>query len=176
VKIIAPPGYARVVPFDRDRHRGLGRKASARYAFARTLHSIYITAHEFIQAARCYPLVFGTDPASDERSPMALMSLQAGRNLFVDAQGEWRPGTYIPAYVRRYPLCLAQVKRAENTPPEPLVCVDEAGLSADASAWFEDTGKPGAEWQREERFLRDYEAARRRTAAFVEVLKRHDLL
>ncbi|MBI1206932.1 MAG: peptidase [Azospirillum sp.] len=92
------------------------------YRFAQGTNSIPLAIEEFMLAARDYPVLFasGTDPV-----PIALVGLGEHRNLFVDAAtGAWQAGTYLPAYVRRYPFVL-------QTTPQPerfIVCVEHAEL------------------------------------------------
>ena len=65
-------------------------------SFAATTHAIPITVDEFAMAQRHYPVIFGSGFAA---APLMLVGLSEGRNLFMDADGRWQPGTYIPAYV-----------------------------------------------------------------------------
>ena len=43
--------------------------------------------------------------------------LDAESNLFIDAAGEWDRSAYLPAFVRRYPLCLSKLCRAVTCDP-----------------------------------------------------------
>src|SRR5262249_41757606 len=51
--------------------------------------------------------------------PVAIMSPQPDRNLFVGPAGQWL-GAYIPAILRSYPFCLGRVKGSS----EVALCID----------------------------------------------------
>src|SRR4029453_11145526 len=76
------------------------------YSFAADTLAIPLTVAEFREAAVNFPIVFG---GGDNPMPVALTSLQPERNLFV-SDGRWQPGTYVPAYVRRYPFLAVKVR------------------------------------------------------------------
>ena len=40
--------------------------------------------------------------------PVAILGLRGAANQFVNSEGAWREGKYIPAYVRRYPFILME--------------------------------------------------------------------
>jgi len=101
-----PLFYRNLVPLQTDVHKGFGLNQRADMAFARDTHAVPITVGEFAMAQRHYPIVFGTGESS---VPLALVGLNEGVNLFVDADGNWRPGAYIPAYLRRHPFMLAKL-------------------------------------------------------------------
>src|SRR5262249_49695881 len=56
---------------------------------------------EFEAAAHDYPILF---TANANPIPIALLGLGEGENLFLQADGRWKPDTYIPAYVRAFPF------------------------------------------------------------------------
>ena len=54
--------------------------------------------------------------------PVAVLGMREAKNQFVESDGSWRAGAYIPAYVRRYPFILMESPdRLQFT-----LCVDEA--------------------------------------------------
>ena len=63
----------------------------------------------------------------DEFRPVALLGLNAGQNLFVDAAGKWQ-ASYVPAIIRRYPFALTP----RGTDGQYIVCLDEG---SDLRAW-----------------------------------------
>jgi hypothetical protein len=75
---------------------------------------------EVVHAVRHYPMVFL--PGTGEAPPTlaVLVGLGNGVNRYVDAQGQWRSQTYIPAYVRRYPFLPMQVA----SQVEPILAID----------------------------------------------------
>ena len=101
-----PLFYRNLVPLQTDLHKSFGVKARADMGFARDTHAVPITVGEFAIAQRNFPIVFGT---GDSAVPLALVGLREGENLFVDAEGNWRAGAYVPAYLRRHPFMLAKL-------------------------------------------------------------------
>ncbi|MEB1527576.1 SapC family protein [Xanthomonas sp. WHRI 7945] len=85
------------------------RVRPAGVGFAARSHSVPVVAGEFAAASRCYPLVF----AGNDYMPMALLGLQADSNRFVDGEA-WAAGSYVPAYVRRYPFVFVQMDEPEG--------------------------------------------------------------
>ncbi len=47
--------------------------------------------------------------------PLALLGLRNTENLFVDNEGKWKEGIYIPAFFRRYPFVLADDQGEEGS-------------------------------------------------------------
>lgn len=117
-----PLFYRKLAAVSRERHKDWYVDTDQGFGFARATNSVYVATLEFAQAAREYPIVFGRD-AQGRAFPVALLGLRQDQNLLVDAAGAWL-GSYIPAYVRRYPFILAA---ADPAVPERLtVCIDEA--------------------------------------------------
>lgn len=136
-------------------------------------HAIPLTAEEFPQAARHYPIIFAS---GDNPVPLALMGLNEGVNVFVDEEGKVTQPVYIPAYVRRYPFLLAKLNPSSD---ELSLCFDpSAGLLGDSEegqALFTD-GQPSEATQAALGFCEQFEQAGQRTQAFIDELKKHDLL
>src|SRR5690606_4790623 len=107
-------------------------------------------------------------------SPIAMVGLRAGENLFVGDDGRWSSDVYLPAYVARYPFILVRVdEQADYT-----VCLDETyeGFSEDeGEPLFDDEGKESELTQRVITVLRDLLTETERTRRFVERLKSLDL-
>lgn len=175
-KIPTPPGYSELVPFNRQENRGMGRRREAPSAFARQLNSIYITAVEFFQAARSYPIVFGRDARTGSYVPVAITGLEKDENLFVDADGKWLRDNYVPAYVRRWPFFVVQAEAPDQQEPQHLVCVDPAGLERNDHPLVDDEGNPTAAWQDMEKLIQDMESARQQTVELVATLDRLELI
>ncbi|MGV3512655.1 MAG: SapC family protein [Novosphingobium sp.] len=136
-------------------------------------HAIPLTAEEFPQAARHYPIIFAS---GDNPVPLALMGLNEGVNVFVDEEGKVTQPIYIPAYVRRYPFLLAKLNPSSE---ELSLCFDPSanllGDSVDGQELFTD-GQPSEATQAALGFCEQFEQAGQRTQAFVDELKKHDLL
>jgi SapC len=100
-----PLFYRQPVVLSAPLHSELSLAPTENYAFARDTNSIPLALNEFDFACRHYPIVF---TASKPTIPVAITGIEKDRNLFVDEQGHWREGVYIPAYVRRYPFILLE--------------------------------------------------------------------
>lgn len=155
-------------------HAGLLRKVDLGFAAGATAVPIY--AGEFAAAAMDYPIVFSElDPAV----PLAVIGIRAGHNLLVDETGSWRPGFYVPAYIRRYPFIAADFAGAGDH----LLAVDsscgrflaEIGQS-DADVFFEDDGAPTAFARAAMQLCKAIVDDQKRTEAFSRALAEQKLL
>jgi hypothetical protein len=114
-----PVLYSRPAILTLERHRDTGIAEITNFAFARAANSLPVGADEMLVAQSHYPLVFtGSDPAL----PVAVLGID--KNLFVEDDGKWRAGTYLPAYIRRYPFLLAR----GASPKETYLAFDEASF------------------------------------------------
>jgi hypothetical protein len=96
--------YNRLEPLSRDRHAALRLRKPDDYGFARKAGVAPLTLTEFQAAAQYYPIVFLQGPSAKLPMPVVILGSRPEENLCVDAAGRWRPGAYIPAYLRRYPF------------------------------------------------------------------------
>lgn len=128
---------------DRVLHR-TARLDAGKVRFDRTagMNSLFITAVEFGDVCREYPIVFveAGQSADGQRevAPMAVLGLQQGENLMLGADGGWG-ARYVPAILRAYPLAVVPVDASSYA-----VCIDaKAELSVDAGErLFDDNGEP----------------------------------
>jgi SapC len=169
--------YERPVPLSTARHGGVRLAIQPDHMkVAAHTHVVPLTGTEFADAARDMPVVFGRSDTG-HWSALALLGLRAEENLFVDAQGRWEAGAYVPAFVRRYPFVLA-----EGAPGQPqTVVVDEAcnGLTRDPAKGeplLDAQGQPSEFLKAVMQFLRQFHAEAERTQAFLQRLQALDLL
>lgn len=142
------------------------------YRFAADTNAVPLVAEEMPLAARHYPVVF-----SDEATPhpVAILGLQHQKNLFVDCDGRWRAGTYIPAYIRRYPFIFFE----NDSRTELTLCVDEAAEAfkeGPENPLFDASGEPSALTQGILAFCGDYHAQHLLAAELGRTLAQADLL
>ncbi|RYG13331.1 MAG: SapC family protein [Burkholderiales bacterium] len=163
--------YEKPVLLNRDKHRHRKVLPSTSYAFARKANSLYLAGVEFNAACKEYAIVF---TRSDGRTvPVAMLGLRSRENLFVDEEGRWC-GTYVPAFVRRYPFVLAELP-GQNAG----VCIDEAfvGLNeSEGEALFDAQGNNTPFLQNAMDFLQQYQREYVRTEAFCTRLQEAGLL
>src|SRR5690606_37935543 len=97
-------------------------------------------------------------------------------NLFIDAEGRWTQGSYIPAFVRRYPFILS---RGGQTSSDFTVCLDEgySGFSeTEGTPLFDEEGKESELVGRVVGLLQEFLTETERTRRFVERLNSLELL
>ena len=170
--------YNEIVPLNRERHADLRLKMwEGDCRFAATSHFVPLAGTEFYQAASDYPIVFVG--GREEPAPVALLGLREGQNSFVGADGRWRQGTYLPAFVRRYPFVLA--RGDEEDSDNLTVCVDESyeGFTRDETEGeplFDAEGNQSPLLEKTMTFLQQYLAESERTRAFGRRLVELDLL
>ena len=169
--------YERPVPLNRSAHKDLRLKGMPSLKFAANVHSVPLTGTEFPAAARDVPILFaGTDVK--DAGPMALLGLRQNENLFVDADGQWIPGAYVPAFIRRYPFILAE--KPDGQPGDDFtVFLDEAyeGFNnEEGERLFKEDGTDTEMLTNAVNFLGEFQQHVTRTQWFVEQLRKHDLL
>lgn len=137
-------------------------------------HAIPLTVDEFVEAQRDFPIVFSS---GDNPLPLALMGLNEGVNTYVDDEGAVSEPVYIPAYVRRYPFILAKLQEGSD---EMSLCFDPTceaiGEFEDGEPLFGDDAQPTEHTKGLLQFCERFEEAGQRTKAFVDELKKHELL
>ena len=131
--------YERPVLLNRDKHRHRKVLPSTSYAFAQKANSLYLAGVEFNAACKEYAIVF-TRAADGRTVPVAMLGLRSRENLFVDEEGRWS-GTYVPAFVRRYPFVFSTAADRQTL----TLCIDEAhkGVNREGKGrrLFDDDGR-----------------------------------
>ena len=165
--------YSKPEPLSIDLHSGLGVKSlPGPFTFAKEGHAVPLTVTEFGVSSLCGPIIF----VGDDKIPLAVMGLNLGQNMFLQENGLFEPGVYVPAYIRRYPFVFA----TDNNAGQMVLCIDRSAEfivdKADADMLFFDAdGKPTEYTQNCINFCNDYETERQRTQSFVQLLTDLDL-
>src|SRR6185437_12425464 len=130
------------------------------------------TGVEFGLAARDLPIVFAGNELADA-GPVALLGLRQNENLFVDAEGQWAPNVYIPAFVRCYPFVLAE-KPAGQEGDDFAVFLDEGyeGFGAEGDRLFNEDGSDTELLSRAVGFLGEFQQHVARTRWFMDQLRK----
>lgn len=174
--------YRQLEPLSYEKHRSLGVSQVANpFSFLAETHLVPLTVDEFGLAAVCYPIIFDTQ----SKTPLAVMGLRAGMNVFLGADGSLDPEVYLPAFARRYPFLpvLAGNPGQQPAPANPgpedrvLVCIDRAAkmLSSTPEMPFFEGDKPSRYTQEAIQFCREFDMLGRRTQEFVKLMEQHDL-
>ena len=176
MKMTAPPGYGTVVPLDKQAHAGMSLLVENHYAWCSALNAVFLNAGEFGRASLDYPIAFARDEQSGEFIPIAVLGMKAKQNLFVSSEGQWRPLTYIPAYFRRFPFCIAEVPMPDGETAQRMICVQEDCLAPGKTPLFDAKGEPTAAWPPILKLLEAVEGARQQTRVLVRRLEALELL
>lgn len=154
---IAPPfGYSEIVPLQKDGKVRLPASGTLP-EFCRRANAVPISSSEFKAACRDYPLAFVSTDSGRSFSPVAVLGVASGENLFLN-DDRWDASAYFPAYLRRYPFCMARITLNSIEQADRMICVEKAFLSDDGERLFDDKGAPLAHWLPIEKLLREYEA------------------
>ena len=174
MQISAPFGYQEVVPFLKTQKVRLLAPGQVP-EFAQRGNAIPISHTEFQPVARHYPIVFTAAEGKGSPAVVAVLGLTAGENLFF-ADGAWAPGTYVPAYARRYPFCMARLNVNQVEQKNRLICVEKSALDEGGEAMFDDKGEASAKWKDLERLLSEYEKDLERSREMCSILADYGLL
>ena len=154
-------------------HGGLGINPSRQpFAFAKSAKFAPIAAAEIVSAQRHYPVVF-----SGPRNPslLAILSILDSDNLFVDDNGEWAPGVYIPAYMRCHPFAVAT--RNDEHEFSVVIDRDSACIAEDAEQpFFDDKNELTPPIQARVDYCANYHTYLKSSSKFGEKLAELDLL
>jgi hypothetical protein len=118
--------YRQLEPLSAEKHGKLGvSSVSNPFSFLAETHLVPLTVDEFGLAAVCYPIIFDTQ----SKTPLAVMGLRPGMNVFLGADGSLDPEVYLPAFARRYPflpiIAPEKVKNSKNEDDDRVVvCID----------------------------------------------------
>ncbi len=146
--------------------------------FLANTHAIPLTVDEFVDCQRDFPIVF---TAGENPLPIALFGLNEGVNCYIGDDGKLEAGVYVPAYIRRYPFMLAKLTKDTD---DMSLCFDPqsgvVGKSEEGQPLFEagegDEKKPTEYTNGVLEFCRRFEESGQRTRAFLEELKKLDIL
>jgi hypothetical protein len=163
--------YSSPEPLNPEQHGKLGvKRLDKPFAFAATTHLIPLTVTEFQPASLAFPIIF----VGDDYTPVGVMGLKEGENLFLSLDGAQDPDAYVPAYIRRYPFVFANDQSSDRM----ILCIDRKAELVDENggdmplfngAELTDYTKAAME------FCSEFENERRRTDDFVKLLRDNDL-
>ncbi|OQW44055.1 MAG: multidrug transporter [Proteobacteria bacterium SG_bin6] len=169
-----PLFYNQLEPLSSQAHADFRTKRMDRAPFLVGQHAIPVTVDEFALVQRFMPIVFSS---GDDPIPLALMGLNEGVNVFIDAEGKLiEQNFYVPAYIRRYPFLLA---RLTPDAQELSLCFDPTyegvGAFDEGEPLFNGT-EPSELTKNILQFNETFETAGMRTQQFMVELKESGLL
>jgi len=173
--------YRQLEPLSKEKHGRLGVSAvSNPFGFLADTHLVPLTVDEFGLAAVCYPIIFDTQ----SKSPLSVMGLRPGMNVFLGADGSLDPEVYLPAFARRYPflpiIATTEAMKAKDIKEDGdrvLVCIDRAAkmLSQTPELPFFEGDQPSRYTQEAIQFCKEFDLLGRRTQEFVKLMDQHNL-
>ena len=171
-----PLFYNSLVPFNNKEHAKLTLPKQAwSYKFASATDVIPLLVSEVPHAVRHYPIIFIKDKATSVVTLVALVGRGDGKNIFVDVEGKWRAGVYVPAWVRRYPFALVAAPQGEG-----MLAIDaKAELLAeksDGQLLVGTDGKPTEALQKIVEFQKEFHALSQLTERVMQALVQSDIL
>ncbi|WP_027010855.1 SapC family protein [Comamonas sp. B-9] len=172
-----PMFYRGLTALDPALHLGWGLRGQAHFSIAAAANAVPLGVGEFWHASAHYPIVFG--PAGASGFPIAITALVEGRNLFVDAAGQWLAGSYVPAWLRRYPFWMQPDPDGQNASfwfdphAQQLVPLHE---DADARPLFDYQGNPNQTLAQIVQFCQQCQNDANHSYAFMQALEHHRLL
>jgi len=166
--------YSQLEPLNSNQHGKWKIRRLDKSPNMANVHAVPATVEEFPLLQRHFPVVFSV---GDNPIPLALMGLNEGVNVFLDEEGVLIDrSVYVPAYLRRYPFLLAKLRPDSD---ELSLCVDPSSGAVgefDEGEPLFDGDQPSEATQAILQFCEQFETAGQRTAAFMEELKKSDLL
>ncbi len=171
--MIANSFFNQVIVLNRNDHRAMKAKLPGKdYRFSAAAMTVPVVLSEFFDLAVDFPILLASD-GNGQLSPMALLGLKAGQNVFVDAAGQWTAG-YLPAALRAHPFGMVESETEKGLWFSVIEksCLDEN----EGVALFDDKGESGPELLRANSLLMAYEADRAKTAALVTHLQELKLI
>lgn len=172
---ISPPfGYKEIVPLLKT-HKVRLLGAGEVPPFVRALNAIPISYTEFARVSLTYPIVFTSGDKGDTFAPVAVLGMTGGENLFV-SKDLWAEKTYVPAYARRFPFCMARVTLDKVEQADRLICVEKEFAGDKGEAMFDAKGDPTQKWKDIEKLLSEYETDLERSREMCAILADYALL
>jgi hypothetical protein len=167
-----PLFYTKPVALDKVKHAKVSLASEMGFGFAATVNAVPITIVELPDAMQFYPIAFSS---SAPATPLAILGLRANENLFVNDKGQWLEGTYVPAYVRRYPFIFARNDNGDRL----TLCIDDTKKVIQDKGnrpFFNEKGEATELTNNALEFCRSYQAAADQTQEFSNALEASGIL
>jgi len=163
--------YKNPEPLDAKRHAKLGLRSSDRpFSFAAKQHFVPLHVPEFGPASLSYPIIF----AGAQYSPLAVMAINQGENLYISEDGVYRGGAYIPSFIRRYPFVVAK----DDEQNRLMICIDRGSdlfVEVGADLMLFENGEATQYTKNCIEFCSNFDIDRQRTDFFIGELREMDL-
>jgi len=167
--------YKNPILLNQATHKDVKIAGVENFNFARELNSVLVTGHEFLEAAKHYPIVFVSGQDNDI-VPVVILGLSNNENLFLDEAGRWKGEAYIPSFIRRYPFILAENDQSGENFSVSIDAEFEGFDKDEGIALFDGDGNPSKALNNTVEFLRQYQMQNMITQEFIKKLSEYNLL
>lgn len=161
-----------IYPITNERYSGKFWRAYPTLEFARTFTSAPLVLNEIFKAAVSMPIGFSKE--KDNRMPMALLGIEADKNLYLSSEGAWY-GRYLPAFFRGYPFCVLPDENGTQ-----VLCMDENSglLNEDGVGWpfFNSDGTPSERIEQTVKFFDELSSGHDQTKEICKTIQDLGLL
>lgn len=171
--MIANSFFSQVVVLNRNDHRAMKVKLPGKdYRFSTSAMTVPVVISEFFDLAVDFPILLASD-GNGQLSPIALLGLKAGQNVFVDAAGQWS-AAYLPAALRAHPFGIVE---SETEKGLWFSVVEQSYLDENEGvALFDNSGESAPDLLRANSLSMAFETDRAKTAALVAHLQELKLI
>ena len=171
--------YKNPIILNKATHKSVKISRVKDYKFTKDLNSVLLAVNECMEAAKSYPIVFIRNKDTNEIMPLGLLGLRQNENLFIDQEGNWKEGSHIPIYFRRYPFILADsnTEQSGGTAFAVSVDADYEGFDADdGMLMFDEAGEQTQEFSKLIESLKQYQTNFLLTKELIKKLDEFNLL
>ena len=163
--------YSNLVLINKTEHKNLKVSEIEEFSFATDLKFIPVVSAEMSRIASDYPVVLSL---GENPQLVALVALD-NKNLALSSEGKWY-GSYVPAYLRKYPFALASSKK---NPEQSLMLIDtNSSLISESKGEmiFNEDGTQSDFFKRKIELVSLYEEDRKRTVQIIKVIVASNIL
>lgn len=161
-------------PLHKEKHANIKIKATGHVADLAQQHALGVVVQEFALAGAQYPVAFVKEQDSDSYFPVAILSLEPNKNLFVSDENKWQ-GMYMPARYTHKPLSVIPSKDDPSLFGIAIDLDNEMISEEEGQALFTETGEETEMLQARKKALMSYIEHEHVTKAFIDTLKELDL-
>lgn len=166
--------YKNIELIHTNTHKDTAVKAFETFDYAKELISAPITVAEFYESCKDYPIVFVKDQ-NELWTASVMIGYKEKENLFVNNDGLWEKGRYVPASIRRYPFIF--IAQDDN---QLALGMDTDAVTKDkkdsARKLFDDESKPSEFLYDVVNFMNQFQADAASTSNFIKQLDMWELL
>lgn len=162
-------------PLHKDTHAKTKIKPITNVADLKEQHALGVVVQEFALAGAHYPIAFVKEQDKDVYFPVAMLGLEANKNLFVGEDGKWL-GMYMPARYTHKPLTVVPNKDDANLFGIAINVDAEEVNEEEGEALFTESGEESEYLEKRKKALMAYVENEQITKAFLDTIAGMGLL